>query len=74
MKSFKEYLPKSKWTYLFFAAMIVLFIVLAVYVYNKNLKKQLKPEYVENKEFVEQQGSNEVQVVFFTVDTRVVNL
>jgi thiol-disulfide isomerase/thioredoxin len=32
------------------------------------LKKQLKPEYVENKEFVEQQGSNEAQVVFFTVD------
>ena len=68
MKSFKEYLPKSRWTYLFFVAMIILFIVLAVYVYNKNLKKQLKPEYVENKEFVEHKGSNEAQVVFFTVD------
>lgn len=68
MKSLKEFLPKSKWTYFFFATMIVVLILLAVYVYNRSLKKQLKPDYVENREFVEQNGSNEAQVIFFTVD------
>ena len=68
MKSFKEFLPKSKWTYFFFAAMIVVFIGLAIYVYMKNLKGQLSPDYVENKEFIEKDETNEAQVVFFTVD------
>jgi thiol-disulfide isomerase/thioredoxin len=69
MKSFKDFLPKSKWTYFFFAAIVIMFLALAVYVYSKNLKGKLNPSYVENREFIEKdEGSNEAQVVFFTVD------
>lgn len=68
MRSLRQLLPKSKWTYLMIIVLIALAIMLAVNVYNSSLKKELKPEYVENKEFVAQEGSNDVQVVFFTVD------
>lgn len=68
MRSLRQLLPKSKWTYVMIIALIALTIMLAVHVYNKNLKKQLKPEYVENKEFIAQEGTSDVQIVFFTVD------
>lgn len=68
MRSFKEMLPKSKWTYFIIIVVLAALIMLAVYVYNTTLKSELKPEYVENKEFIDEGESNDVQVVFFTVD------
>ena len=64
----RDLLPRSKWTYLLIAALVVASIAIGVYVYRTTLKKQLNPEYVENKEFVQEGDSSNVQIIFFTVD------
>lgn len=63
-----NYLPKSKWTYVFILMLIVVTISVVVYVYNTSLKSKLKPSYVENREFIEEDPSDDVEVIFFTVD------
>lgn len=64
----RDLLPRSKWTYVLIAALIVVGIIITVYFYRTTMKNKLDPQYVENKEFVQEGDSNDVQIVFFTVD------
>ena len=64
----RDYLPKSKMTYILLFAAVIVSILLAIYVYRTSMKKQLNPDYVENKEYIQETDSNNVQVIFFTVD------
>ena len=45
--------------------LVALFIAISVYIYNTYVEPRLNPSYVANKEFVEQDATNEAELLFF---------
>jgi len=70
-KGLMGYIPKMEFSikYVLIILAVALLIAAAVYVYYVYLKKNMKPTYVANKEFINEDDDDKVaEILFFTVD------
>lgn len=55
----------SNYKYLLILFVILVFLGVGIYAYNTYVSPKLKPAYVPNKEFVNEEETNEVELLFF---------
>lgn len=59
------YLIKNNKKYVVYLLLIILFSLIGVYVYKQNILSSIKPKYVDNKEFLNKKGEQNVDLYYF---------